>query len=232
MPESAIRIDSIHVGLPREIDAPQGKITTSICRTKVAGPIQLNLRGLQGDAVGNSEAHGWPNMAVCCQTLEDYRFWKETLDLDLPAGWVGENWTLENASETEICLMDIYDVGEARVQVSKPRAPCQKQSWRVGRRDWIDQVVKAARTGFYLSVLRPGLVQAGNEWKLVDRTMPDATVTAVNHCWYHDYDEDLARQLRELEPLDANMAAKLESAESPISENGLSTNPNVRQQNF
>lgn len=214
MSGSAIRIDSIHVGQPRVVDGLQGEMTTSICRTRVSGPIQLNLRGLEGDAVGNREAHGWPNMAVCCHTLDDYRYWKRTLQLDLPPGWVGENWTLENARETEICLMDIYDVGGARVQVSKPRAPCQKQSWRVGRPDWIDHVIKALRTGFYLEVLSPGQVRAGDEWHLVERPLPDATVTAVNRCWYHEYDEDLARQLRKLEALDPNVAKMLDNAEN------------------
>ena len=71
MSGSAIRIDSIHVGQPRVVDGLQGEMTTSICRTPVSGPVQLNTRGLEGDAVGNREAHGWSNMAVCCHTLDD-----------------------------------------------------------------------------------------------------------------------------------------------------------------
>ena len=216
MTDSEIWIESIHVGTPRVVSGPNGNMTTSICRTRSSGPVMLNLTGLEGDAVSNKEAHGWPNMAVCCHSMENYRFWQQSLGLDMPAGWVGENWTLENASEDAICLMDVYDVGEARIQVSKPRVPCQKQSWRVGRKDWIDLVIRELRTGFYLQVFTAGLVNAGDRWRLVERSLPEATVQAVNRCLYHEYDDELARQLRQIDPPDPNMSKKLDLAENRL----------------
>lgn len=202
MPSPAIRIASIHIGRPRTFQGPQGPWTSSIARQTVAGPVRLNVSGLQGDEVADKQNHGALNMAVCCQAREDFAFWNQRLGLELADGSVGENWTLEHACEDRLCLLDVYDVGTARVQVSKPRVPCQKQAWRVGRADWVKQVLRELRTGFYLQVLKPGTVQAGDVWRCVERPYPQATVTALNRCAYHAFDAQAADAFLRIPHLD------------------------------
>lgn len=202
MTQSPIHIESIHIGHPRTYAGPQGTWRSSIFREQVEGPARLLESGLQGDEVADKEHHGWPNMAVCCHTLDDYAFWRQKLDLELQPGGVGENWTLANAREDAICLMDTYAVGTAQVQVSKPRTPCQKQARRVGRADWVKQVIAELRTGFYLQVLAPGTVQAGDTWHLLERPHPRATIRAVNRCIHQTLDPDLASELLQIPHLD------------------------------
>ena len=208
----SIRIDSIHVGKPKTYAGPGGVWRSSIFRERIAGPVRLELGGLAGDEVADKEHHGWPNMAVCCHTLDDYVFWNRQLDLALQPGGVGENWTLAHAHEDDICLMDIYDVGTAQVQVSKPRTPCQKQGKRVGRSDWVRLTIQELRTGFYLQVLEAGIVQAGDTWRLVARPHPGVTLKAVNRCVYQAYDPALAEQMERMTALDAFWQDKLAQA--------------------
>ncbi len=214
MQSAPIQIDSIHTGRPQTYTDQQGTWSSAIFRQRVAGPVRLELSGLEGDEVADKKHHGWPNMAVCCHTMDDYVFWQERLDLHMPPGSVGENWTLRHAREDAICLMDIYTVGTARVQVSKPRTPCHKQAKRVGRTDWVRLVLQELRTGFYLQVLQPGVVQAGDTWHLEERPYPDITLRALNRCVHQTYDPVLATELRAIPNLDPFWLQQLIRAEA------------------
>ncbi len=117
-------------------------------------------------------------------------------------GGVGENWTLVHAREDTICLLDVYAVGTAQVQVSKPRTPCHKQAKRVGRPDWVRLVLQELRTGFYLQVLRPGTVRAGDVWHLQERPYPDISLRALNRCVHQQFDPELAARANAIPVLD------------------------------
>ena len=184
-----IAIHSIFIGQPQEISDESGPWRSSIFRELVEGPVELSAQGLAGDRVADTGNHGLPGyQQVCCHPLAHYTFWNERLGLGLRPGNVGENWTLENADEAAICIHDIYRVGSATVQVSIPRVPCHKQAKRVGHADWTKLTIDELRTGFYLRVLEPGVVQAGDEWELVERSLPWATVTALNAASYRGGD--------------------------------------------
>jgi MOSC domain-containing protein YiiM len=111
---------------------------------------------------------------------------------------VGENFAVAGVSEEEICLGDIVRVGTVLVQVSAPRIPCANQARHVGQVDWIKLTLKELRPGFYLRVLEPGVVQAGDLWQLEERLNPGATLVALNRCWYHDFAVELARKFATL----------------------------------
>jgi MOSC domain-containing protein YiiM len=183
-----ISIHSIYIGQPQTFNDEHGTWRSSIFRMPVDGLIALGERGLAGDEVSDTKNHGSPSQAVCCHSLGHYQFWNEHYGMSLAAGNVGENWTLTDADEAEICVNDVYQVGTARVRVSGPRVPCGKQARRVGRADWVDLTLKELRTGFYLWVLTPGVVQAGDVWQLEERAFPQATLHALNQCAYHDFD--------------------------------------------
>jgi MOSC domain-containing protein YiiM len=189
-----IAIHSIYVGQPQTFYDEHGTWQSSIFRKPVEGPIELGERGLAGDQVSDTKNHGSPSQAVCCHSFEHYQFWNDYYGMSLTPGNVGENWTLTNADEDQICINDIYQVGTARVRVSGPRVPCYKQSRRVGRADWVDLTLKELRTGFYLWVLTPGRVQAGDLWQLEERSQPGASIGALNRCVYHEFDPAVVQQ--------------------------------------
>jgi len=78
--------------------------------------------------------------------------------------------------------------------VSIPRVPCTKQAKRVGRTDWTKLTIDELRTGFYLRVVESGFVQAGDEWELVERPYPWATVHALNELSYRNGEQALVEQ--------------------------------------
>lgn len=206
-----IAIHSIYTGQPQTYTSDRGTWQSSIFRTQVEGTIELGPRGLAGDQVSDTKNHGKPSQAVCCHPLAHYEFFNQTHGMSLVAGNVGENWTLTGAAEDEICINDIYRVGTARVRVSGPRVPCFKQAYRVGRDDWVELTLKELRTGFYLWVETPGMVQAGDTWALESRSHPGASIQALNRCVYQEFDPELARQLLTIPDLHGYWQHKLKA---------------------
>ena len=195
-------IHSIYVGRPKTLTDDRGEWRSSIYRDLATGPVELAIRGLAGDKV-TYRYHGSPDAAVCGHLLDHYHFWNTEYGMNLQAGDVGENFTLENITEDDICIGDIYRVGTAQVQISSPRIPCENQARRIGRSDWIKLTLQALRPGFYLRVLESGVVQAGDEFKLEERLNPGSSLTLFNRCWYHEFDPALAEKFTTMPGLSA-----------------------------
>lgn len=189
--EEIPHIHSVFVGGSKTLSDARGEWHSSIYRDLVDGPVQVTTEGLVGDS-NTQPYHGGPELAICCHFMEHYRFWQEKYGLDLAPGNVGENWTLDRITEDEICVGDIYNVGSAQVQVSAPRSPCESQSRRIGHPDFVKLTLQALRTGIYLRVLEPGVVQEGDLFELQERLNPGMTIPALNRCFYHEFDANLA----------------------------------------
>ncbi|MEM7128255.1 MAG: MOSC domain-containing protein [Chloroflexota bacterium] len=195
-----ITIHSVYAGQPQTMSDEKGEWSSSIYRTLIEGPVELGERGLAGDKVTDTKHHGAPFQAVCCHSMDHYDFWNEHYDIAgteraLGPGSVGENWTLLNADESEICVGDIYTVGSARVQVSGPRYPCSKQQRKVGLRAFLKRTKETLRTGFYLSTLKSGMIEAGNAWTLEERPAPGITQTLVNQTVFQTKDPETIQRL-------------------------------------
>ncbi|MFZ1399485.1 MAG: MOSC domain-containing protein, partial [Candidatus Promineifilaceae bacterium] len=171
-----ITIHTQLIGQPQTHTDARGSWQSAIFRQPVAEPVWLHPRGLTGDQVADTKHHGSLDQAVCCQPLSHYDFWNDFYQLEgaarLGPGSVGENWTLTDCTEAAVAVGDIFEVGEAVVQVSAPRYPCTKQERKLQLPNFFNEVLHSQRTGFYLRVLTPGAVQAGAELKVVERPSP------------------------------------------------------------
>jgi MOSC domain-containing protein YiiM len=193
-------IRSVFVGQPKVMHDARGEWTSSIARDPVTGSIEVTRRGLLGDRV-TQPFHGSLDAAICCQPADHYRFWKDAYGVELTDGAVGENFTLEDVTDSEICAGDIVLVGSALLQVTGPRVPCNTLARRIGRADWVKLTTRENRSGLYARVLEPGAVQAGDCWKLQDRPHPRAAITAINRCYFLHFDGDFGRSLVEMNEL-------------------------------
>ena len=121
--------------------------------------------------------HGGPDMAVLAYANAHYARWRA--ELAWPAAGPGafaENFTVDGVDEQSACLGDIWQVGEARLQISEPRKPCRNISRFWGREDLLRLTEQSGRFGWYLRVLREGRVRAGQEIELIERPHPEWTV--------------------------------------------------------
>jgi MOSC domain-containing protein YiiM len=185
---------SIQVGLPREFeqegaaDPMDRPWTTGIYKEVVAGPVRLRLKNLDGDGQADLVHHGGPDKAVLAYSAKHYAGWRQSMNNPtLSFGAFGENFTLIGLTETDVCIGDIWQVGDkAVVQVSQPRQPC----WKLARRWRIKTlalaVQQSGRTGWYFRVRTEGVVQAGMPLVLRERPHPDWTVARANRVMHLD----------------------------------------------
>lgn len=200
-----IRIEAIFVGEPQSITDEKGTWVSAICRTPVEGPIELQERGLVGDRVADTKNHGRPGQAVCVHPITHYDFWNQVYDLTgtecLGPGSVGENWTISGADEAAIYCGDVYQVGTTIVQVSGPRGPCWKQERKLRLAGFLKRTIESMRTGFYLRVLQPGTVNAGQVLELRSRAHNAVSVHLVNQAAYQAPAANIIEQIIRAEGL-------------------------------
>lgn len=180
---------SLQVGMPQEVvtETRQGHMawTSGIFKAPVEGPVWLGTLNLKGDGQADLTVHGGPDKAVLACSADHYHFWREEFpDIDWQPGAFGENFTIAGLTEDDVCISDIYSIGEAIIQVSQPRQPCWKLAAKLERPTLPKWVIKTGFSGWYFRVLQEGIVAAGQTLQLVERTIPDNTIAAVNRYLY------------------------------------------------
>jgi MOSC domain-containing protein YiiM len=161
-------------------------ITTGIGKLPVSEPARLGMLGFEGDGVADKKHHGGPDKAVCVYSTEHYRYWEDALGIKLPPAPFGENFSVSELYEEDICIGDIFQAGTALVQVSQPRQPCKTLAARYGRNDMVKLAVDSGRTGFYFRVLQKGVVKRGDILVLRERDPHNITVSFANSIFHHD----------------------------------------------
>lgn len=158
-----MRILSINVAKPKTVSFHGEQIETGIFKKPVAGPIRVSLLNLEGDRQADLQVHGGPDKAVYAYSWENIEYWRRFLARDdLVAGTFGENLTVEQLLETEVGIGDEFEIGTARFQVTQPRLPCFKLGIAIGRPDFPKLFQQSGRSGFYLRVLREGVITTGD----------------------------------------------------------------------
>lgn len=185
------RVVSLQVG--RAADLPWGDRTvrSGIVKTPVDAPLALGVDGFAGDEQADLTVHGGPDKAVCCYAREHAPVWAERLGTEIPFGAFGENLTLEGLVEPDVNIGDSGTLGTARVQVSQPRGPCFKLAARWRRRALPALMAREGISGWYLRVLEPGEVRAGDTLAFDERRsgVSVADVMRVTYTDRSDLDE-------------------------------------------
>jgi MOSC domain-containing protein YiiM len=182
---------SIQVGLPKQlgtegaIDLMERPWTTGFFKEPVAGAIYLGKTNLTGDGQADLILHGGTEKAVLAYAAKHYPQWRQELNLpDFPYGAFGENFTVSMQTEEDVCIGDIFAVGEARIQVSQPREPCWKLARRWRRKDLPKRVITSGRSGWYFRVLSEGIVESGLPLLRLERPFPQWSIARVNQAFY------------------------------------------------
>ncbi|CAM1500995.1 Fc.00g101570.m01.CDS01 [Cosmosporella sp. VM-42] len=170
---------------------PGLEITSGIDKTRCNGPMKINKLGLEGDE-HDPTFHGGPDKAILGYCSSHYSDWQtaypERGDKFVPGGF-GENFVTARMNERNVCVGDIISVGpEVLLQVSLPRQPCFKLNHRFSLKNFAPMTYKTSRTGWYYRVIREGMVNVGDELKLVERKWPQWTVERVQEYLHREKD--------------------------------------------
>ncbi|MBI1369171.1 MAG: MOSC domain-containing protein [Planctomycetes bacterium] len=180
-----MRVLSVNTARPRLLVHSGHSYTTAINKQPVDGPVAVSHEHVGDDRQADRENHGGPHMAICVYPREHYGPVGDFLGVALDVPSFGENFTTEGLDETVISIGDTLSVGSAAVQVTKPRQPCSKLARKHDRPDLLPYIHETGYTGFYLRVLTPGSVRAGDAITLVHRPHPELTVAATMRAMFN-----------------------------------------------
>ena len=186
------RVESIQIALPANLgdatspDPMDRPWRSGFLKRPVAGPVTVTPTTIVGDGVADRHNHGGPDKAILAYAGDHYAGWRSLLGPDAAAGGFGENLTLSGQSELDVCIGDLYAVGDGGVtlEVSQPRQPCWKLGRRWRRADLPQRVIANGYTGWYFRVRSVGDIEPGATVRLLDRPFDGLTVAALNDMMY------------------------------------------------
>lgn len=196
-----IQLVGLSVGKPQTVIHENQEVHTAIFKAPVTGPIYLTKLGFEGDQVADTVNHGGVDKAVNVYSHEHYEFWEQELGITLaPISAFGENLTVRGLLEQDVCIGDIFQLGDAVVQVSQARVPCTKISVKLGVEGMRNKFIETKFTGFYLRVLQEGIVGEDRTMKLIEKHPAGITIAYLNHLAYEDEEnvEDVRHVLETL----------------------------------
>ena len=158
---------------------PLGSTVSGIAKLPAPGPQRVERLGIVGDRQADLRVHGGEDKAVHCYAWSHYEYWRGVLPgnslLDAP-GAFGENLSMAGIDERDVRIADRWRIGGVLFEVSQGRQPCFKLNLRFGARDMAARVQESLRAGWYLRVLEPGCVAAGDSAELIERPYPSHSV--------------------------------------------------------
>jgi MOSC domain-containing protein YiiM len=191
-----VKIVSLNVGMPREVQWHGKTVRTSIFKAPVPGRVPVAKMNLRGDEQSDLSVHGGADKAVYAYPSEHYPFWRGELPgLDFPWGAFGENLTTEGLREDDVHIGDRFRAGAVELVVTQPRMPCFKLGIRFKRADMVKRFLRSGRTGFYFRVLREGELAAGDSLERVSEDETRVTVADIVTLYVgDDPNQDLLRR--------------------------------------
>jgi MOSC domain-containing protein YiiM len=173
-----IKIDQIRVGSIQSF-GPNHE-PSAIEKSSVLAPVALTKTGFAKDQQADKQFHGGLEKAIHHFPKEHYtRLQVLFPKLSLTVGAFGENLSTVGLNEKNVCVGDIFQFGQARLQVTQARLPCWKLNYRHAS-DRLAQTLQAeGMTGWYYRVLTEGVVSTDDTLVLIDRPYPEAMLHDV-----------------------------------------------------
>ena len=177
--------------------------TTAFHKSPVTGPALFAQDKITGDEQGDRRHHGGRDQAALAYSLDHHPAWKEDYGIDeIPFGAFGENLCVRGATDSDVCVGDVWQIGNVRLVVTKPRQPCSTfaRCWR--RPDLVERVIATRSGGWYLRILVAGSVEAPHAIELIERPSPKWTIARLMEAYYERKDDkQVASELAQLEAL-------------------------------
>ena len=177
---------SLNIGLPKEVTYGGKVIHTGINKKQVKEPVYLSFVKFNGDGQADLVHHGGVDKAVCVYTGDHYPYWEKELNQDLVYGAFGENITVSGMREEDVCIGDMFELGQAIVQVTQPRQPCFKLAKKYNIPKLPLYFQETGYTGFYFRVLKEGWVSSVDTLKRLQSDPKGVSVAFANRIMHKE----------------------------------------------
>lgn len=172
-------VDSVNVGLPREIEHGGRLITTAIWKRPTSGRSAVRGVNVVGDGQGDRKVHGGVDKAVYAYASEDYAWWEGELARELTPGTFGENITTRDIDLAAAVVGQCWTLPDLVLEVTQPRLPCFKLGIRMGDAGFPEVFKDAARFGAYLRIITEGTIGGGDSIEVSSPPSHGLTITSI-----------------------------------------------------
>lgn len=170
-----MKLLSLNTAHASALQTDQGAVMSGIVKRPREGAVSVKLLGLEGDEQADPSVHGGVSKAVYAYPSEHYSFWQTVRaqaqvgewGQELPPGSLGENLTLQGLTEADAWVGDLLRFPDCDLAISEPRYPCFKFNAVMGFKQAAKLMMQSGWCGFYLSVLKPGVLAAGDRFELI-----------------------------------------------------------------
>ncbi|MEG3765929.1 MOSC domain-containing protein [Alteromonas sp. 14N.309.X.WAT.G.H12] len=193
-------VEALFAGKPTAF-GPRGA-PSAIKKAPVAF-LTVHTDGTAEDEQGNKKLHGGAEKVIHQFSHDGYhRLTSAFPDHAFPLGTIGENILIPGMNDENVFIGDRYRIGEVILQVSAPRAPCNKISHRYGIKNLDRFVGKEGITGWYYRVIETGVIHRNDPVTLLSRHDKTVSIGALMRAVHDLGDVDAAKQFEGLEILD------------------------------
>ena len=192
---------------------PPDNRATGIFKSALHNAVLVGRNGLAGDVQADRRVHGGPEKAVHQYPIGNYALlaedFPEVRNLLVP-GALGENLSVAGWDEANVCIGDIFRLGEAIIQVSQPRTPCWKIDSRFGVEGMTRFIDQSGLAGWYYRVIEEGMVAPESEFTLIERGTHEVSVYRLLATWReHRPAAEVLESIAFIPALSANWVKKL-----------------------
>ncbi len=195
-----MKLISLNVGTPREVEWNGKILITSIYKFPVDHRCKVSLTNIEGDEQADLRVHGGVDKAIYSYDVEYYDYWKLQITReDWSPGLFGENLTTKGMTDDKVKIGNIYRIGTSKLQAVQPRFPCVKLNAKFGMTDMIERFYEQRRHGTYFRVIEEGQIKANDKIELAHESAFDVTIADVTYCKISKgQDQNMLKQILEV----------------------------------
>ncbi|MDP4468965.1 MOSC domain-containing protein [Staphylococcus hyicus] len=180
-------IKAICAGKVKTVHYDNQPMKSGMDKTPIDAPIWLSKLGFEGDEQAY-HGHVGPDKAVCLFSTAHYSMWKDVISPIPDHAFFGENISVNDIDENELYFGNQYQIGEAIIEVSEIREPCNKIQRKYQYNGIMKRMMATGKTGCYFRVIHEGIVYPNSTLKLIKEAPEDTrlSVQALNDLYYND----------------------------------------------
>lgn len=175
---------NVAVGKPEIMQYADNQEMSTAIKKQSRKQVVLKINGFEGDGVADLKHHGGVERAVCFYADERYDYWNKTYKGSLDTAAFGENLTVKGMLEDEVCIGDIYQIGEAVVSITQGRVPCNTIDRRTGCKGLFKQMIETGYTGYFAKVIEEGMITPDSSIELKDKGRHGISVLQANRLFF------------------------------------------------
>ena len=170
-------IKSIATGSAQSYNIKNNVFSSAYKKDTYLNSCNVTNLGLQNDFQVDKRFHGGADKAIHIGSTKHFKIFLNEHNQELNSLAIGCNILIDNYDENDICIGDIYTIGEVELEVTQPRQPC----WKIGAlfgKEVSRFIIKHNATGWYVRVLKEGKIDISNQMILKKR-ISDITINQL-----------------------------------------------------